>query len=179
MAIELLTVVTLDREGRVKCQHEGCGRHVFARVHVIRQNGKVSFVGSTCFRKLFGDLDLHPSFGGSNGLLLSEEQRKQILANTEAFLEELRLLYEASKQQVSTEMPSEVRDPTRNLTNAVQGSNLVRGKPTHIHLFRCLTCSTPLINYEFESTERFCPQCKTVDNVFTLEKYPISQMARE
>jgi hypothetical protein len=171
--VELVTVITLPEEGRVKCQHDGCGRNVFAQVHVIRRNGNVSFVGSTCFRRLFGDLDLQSSFGGKAGIPLTNDEREQILHNTESFLAQLKTAYEPSAFEIKPSLTSALEPAIGNLEKVPYVARTGRGQPTHIHLFRCLTCSTRLINYEFESTERMCPQCNKADDVFTIEKYPI------
>jgi len=167
MTVQLITIITVPQSQRVKCQHPGCTRNVFSKIHVVRKNGEITFVGGRCFQKLFGDLNLEPVFGGGGGIRLSEAEREKILQNTDEFLAELQTIYEES----------DIEEPkTPEVTVGLSYSNHSKpgkGTPTHIHLFRCLSCSTPLINYEFESTERMCPQCRRSEDVFTLEKYPI------
>jgi hypothetical protein len=88
--IQLLYVVSLDPSERVYCQHPGCNRTVYAKVHITRLDDKISFVGSTCFKKLFGHLALSPTIGGSASKLLSSEERQRLVENTEAFLSAVR-----------------------------------------------------------------------------------------
>lgn len=174
MNVELVTIVTVPQEQRVKCQHEGCGRHVYSKIHVVRKDDEITFVGQTCFRKLFGVLNLAPSFGGKGSTSLTEAEREQILQNSEEFLRELQSRYDAQEPTPTDETELQLAEPDYRSEPIIPRVAPILGKPTHVHLFRCLTCSTPLINYEFESTERKCPQCNTADMVFTLEKYPIS-----
>ena len=166
MNVKLITIVTVPQTKRVKCQHEGCGRHVYSKIHVVRINDEITFVGSVCFRKLFGELDLKPTFGGSIGTKLTESERELILQNTEIFLNELQSRYDIEEPDQLEEADFQPEPIKSEITPK-------RGKPTHIHLFRCLSCSNTLSNYEFESTERLCPRCNTSEMVFTIEKYPV------
>lgn len=177
MPLELVTIVTLPKDRRVTCQHDGCGRHVYAKVHVIRRQGTISFVGHVCFGKLFGNHELQPSIGGKEGTRLSDEERERIVLNTEAFLAELKARYAAQDAEPlptpSNDVATALR-PTNSSPSFGASLNLIpRRQPTYVHLFRCLTCSTRLLNYEFESTERLCPRCNKADDVFTIEKYLI------
>lgn len=175
MSLELITIVTLPKERRVTCQHDGCGRHVYAKVHVIRHSDTLSFVGHVCFRKLFGHHELQPSIGGKDGTRLNDEEREQIVSNTEAFLTELKARYETlvaeSLPAPSANVLTPLRPSNSGLALGASPSPPRRVQPTHIHLFRCLACSTRLLNYEFEGTERLCPRCNNPDEVFTIEKF--------
>ena len=96
MTVQLITIITVPQSQRVKCQHPGCTRNVFSKIHVVRKNGEITFVGGRCFQKLFGDLNLEPVFGGGGGIRLSEAEREKILQNTDEFLAELQTIYEES-----------------------------------------------------------------------------------
>ncbi len=157
--VKLLTVVSLAKDGRVKCQHPGCTRTVYKRVHVISVDEAITFVGSTCFKKLYGDFDLQPLYGNSEGTILSQEERDLILSNTEQFLLSLQSQHMGD---------CEVKIDTPSLTPEKPTPRKIM-RATGIHVYTCFRCSSDRDLYKFESVERTCPKCKRRDEVFTVK----------
>ena len=87
--IELLAVVEVDPADRVRCQAPRCGHSVYKRIHVVRDGPDLRVYGSDCFGQLFGHRlpNAKPRHGGSEGRLLSDEERHLLLENTAALLE--------------------------------------------------------------------------------------------
>lgn len=72
----------------VRCQQPGCGRSIYARVHIVQISGKLMVLGSSCFAKVFGEPHAlgGADFGAGSGVRLTDEERSLLIANTEALL---------------------------------------------------------------------------------------------
>ena len=93
--IELLAVVEVSQDKRIFCQAVGCGHSVYKRIHLVRENGNLSVLGSECFKKLFGDSNYQaPFYSTSDGRRLSEEERQMLLQNTATLVERLKQEFE-------------------------------------------------------------------------------------
>lgn len=93
--VEALAVVEVDPDRRVCCQAADCGKSIWKAVHVVRIEGNLQIVGSTCFKKLYGDV-VPAGIGkytGNESRKLSELERQQLLENTEAFVRMLELRF--------------------------------------------------------------------------------------
>jgi len=95
---ELLAIVSTDFDDRVRCGH--CGHSVYRRVHVVREDGQLLVLGSTCFAKRFGtEMALGTArYGGGEGRKLTEAERQLLIHNTTALLEQ----FEQEHLQVAT-----------------------------------------------------------------------------
>ena len=87
---ELCAIVAVDFSARVRCTQPGCGHAVFRRIHVVRDDGKLLVLGSTCFAKRYGSSDAlgparHGGGSGDSGRQLTETER-QLLVNNSAEL---------------------------------------------------------------------------------------------
>lgn len=85
----LLAVVEVDKDDRIICQAEGCGHSVYKRIHVVRDKGRITVIGSECFKRLYGGMEHIPQtplFGSSEGRRLSAEERAALLENTERLI---------------------------------------------------------------------------------------------
>lgn len=91
MVAILKAILQVDKDHRVQCQQPGCAHGVYRAIHVIEEDGKLSVLGSTCFKKRFGREDAigKPSFGSGTGQMLSAEQRQMLIENTAALIEVL------------------------------------------------------------------------------------------
>lgn len=85
---QLLAIVAVDPEHRVRCGQPGCGHSVYARIHVVRADGELLVLGSTCFEKRYGSGSAlgAPSYGGGNGRQLTPEERGLLEENTALLL---------------------------------------------------------------------------------------------
>lgn len=83
----LLAVVEVPERLRVVCCNSGCGRSVYRAVHVVRENGQLLVLGSTCFERRYGHGALGaPRYGGGQGRTLSAEEREMLANNTAALI---------------------------------------------------------------------------------------------
>lgn len=96
--VQLLAVVEVPSENRVRCQSAGCNHPVFRRIHVVRENSVVRVYGSECFKKLFVGLPVAssiPQFTSSDGRHLTGEERQLLIENTERLIQKFESEYQA------------------------------------------------------------------------------------
>lgn len=97
---ELLSVVEVPFDARIRCQAEGCGHSVYKRIHVVRDGDTLKVLGSDCFNKLFGrGTRSQPRYGGSDGRVLTQEERELLLSNTAQLLQRFQNEHEASLEE--------------------------------------------------------------------------------
>lgn len=117
----LLTIVRVDEEHKLVCQAPGCGRGIYAAVHVIRdETGAVHVVGSDCYLKLMGHekaTEEGPAFGGWDGRRLTEEERNAMLADTAAFVARMEAQFRAEAAEAAA-MAAEEADRQRLVESA-------------------------------------------------------------
>jgi hypothetical protein len=97
-ASQLLAVVEVPREDRVRCQSVGCNHSVFRRIHVVRENSAIRVYGSECFKKLFVGLPIAsatPHYTSSEGRQLTDEERQLLVENTERLIQQFEAQYQA------------------------------------------------------------------------------------
>ena len=85
MAAELIAVVEVEWDGRIRCQAPGCSRAVHKAVHVIAADGRLLVYGSSCSADYFGfgkSNSPGPRYGTSKGRKLTNEERDTLVANT-------------------------------------------------------------------------------------------------
>lgn len=90
----LCAIVAVSETNRVRCQEVGCGRPVFASVHIVEDGGQLLVLGSRCFEKRYGTgsalgAPVHGS-GSGTGRRLSDAERLLLEENTQALLEQFR-----------------------------------------------------------------------------------------
>lgn len=83
----LLAVVEVPKELRVVCCNPGCGHSVYRAVHVVKDQGELLVLGSTCFDRRYGQGALgSPRYGGGQWRLLTPEEREMLAVNTAALI---------------------------------------------------------------------------------------------
>lgn len=89
---ELLAVVTVADDKKVVCLHDNCMRPISKAVHIVRIDGKITVVGSTCYKKsvvhLISQKNQEAKYLGAAGTMLSENDRELLLNNTESLIEQ-------------------------------------------------------------------------------------------
>lgn len=120
----LLDVVEVDKARRVRCQADGCGHAVYARIHVVLDHGKFLVLGGDCFQRLFGVVlqGAKSYYGGSANTptVLTEEMRALLNSNTAEFIERLeqrRLQIEAELAQRQAAQQSSQRESSLHVTS--------------------------------------------------------------
>lgn len=100
MQAELLAIVEVGKEKRVRCQAPHCTHSVYRRIHIVRQESGIHVYGSSCFKHIFEGLPIISSpaiythSGGSREL--TDEERRLLIENTE----ELIRRFEAEHQSI-------------------------------------------------------------------------------
>ena len=111
---QLMAVVEVDKEDRIICQRDGCGHSVYKRIHIVRENGRFTVLGSECFKLLYGsdDTGAVPLYGSSAGQLLTDAERQVLIDNTDRFiamLEHARALDLRARQEEQREREEAAR----------------------------------------------------------------------
>ena len=86
---KLLAIVSVEHEDRVQCGQPGCGHSIYRAIHVVRDNGSLIVLGSTCFAKRYGSAATLGTarFGtGDGGRKLTAEERMLLVDNTAELL---------------------------------------------------------------------------------------------
>lgn len=110
---QLLAIVEVPREDRVRCHAPDCNHVVYRRIHVVREDSIISVYGSECFKKLFEGAPVSsslPYYTSSEGRQLSKEERQMLLENTARLIERFETEYQAelaSKTATSRLAPPE------------------------------------------------------------------------
>jgi len=117
---QLLAVVEVPRDDRVRCQSVGCNHSVFRRIHVVRENSTVRVYGSECFKKLFVGLPVAsstPQYTSSEGRRLTDEERQLLVENTERLIQQFESQYQAdlARKTVFVAVPPAPAKPTPTL----------------------------------------------------------------
>ncbi|WP_313316078.1 hypothetical protein [Pulveribacter sp.] len=99
---QLLAIVSVDRADRVLCQNPGCGHGVHAAVHVVLEGLQLLVLGSTCYRRRYGQAaSSTPVLAGSSwgsGQRLSDDDRALLQHNTAALIERFRARLQDEQQ---------------------------------------------------------------------------------
>ena len=119
---ELLAIVQVEPDRRVRCGAPDCTKTVYARIHVIREDGAIKVLGSTCFDRLYGGgAKQTPRFTSGAGTLLTEEERRKLLKNTEQFIHDLEAkmpkpeVTPPPEPETAEMLPEAPRGPSRNV----------------------------------------------------------------
>lgn len=106
---ELLAIIEIPKSKKVLCQHTGCGRAVYKKVHVFRNKGQIKIYGSECAKKLLGQRlkTKTPLIQSSGGISLSEADVELLLKNTEELIVDLEKRYKN---------PIEIKEPQQDFS---------------------------------------------------------------
>lgn len=98
---QLLAIVEVEHDQRVRCGNPGCGSSVYKAIHVVRDGAELLVLGSTCFGNRYGRGVLGtPRYGSGVGRMLTTEEREMLLSNTAALLERFEGELEAQRQKL-------------------------------------------------------------------------------
>ncbi|MBK6295335.1 MAG: hypothetical protein IPF55_14415 [Rhodoferax sp.] len=123
---ELCAIVAVDFSARVRCEQPGCGHAVYRRIHVVRDEGRLLVMGSTCFAKRYGSTDaLGPARhggGSDSGRQLTEAERQLLVHNTAA------LLSQFEQERLPTPLP--IKSPVQPASSITNRSEATPREPT-------------------------------------------------
>lgn len=98
---QLLAIVEVEHDQRVRCGNPGCGHSVHKAIHVVQDGPELLVLGSTCFNKRYGGGALgKPRYGGGAGRTLTAEERELLLTNTTALLERFEAELDVKRQKL-------------------------------------------------------------------------------
>lgn len=86
---QLLVRLEIDKSRRVQCQCRGCGKTVYADVHIVQwPDGEIACWGSRCFEREMGiaGKKLQAVYSRVNGRKLTNEERDLLDANRETLI---------------------------------------------------------------------------------------------
>lgn len=103
-AVELLAIVEVEKERRVRCRSEGCKHTVYKKIHIVLfSDGTVTCYGQSCFKELAEQFPKlkgkRPSLGDRSSEPLTDEERLLLEQNTEELLNRFRRQLEEARQQ--------------------------------------------------------------------------------
>lgn len=109
---ELLAIVSVDKDDRVRCGQPNCGHSVYRQIHVVRDGVELMVLGSTCFAKRYGGSDALGTarFGGGGGRQLTNAERQMLLNNTYALLAQFEEERRQALSQATMIRPPPVQD---------------------------------------------------------------------
>jgi len=115
-AAQLLAIVEVPRDDRVRCQSAGCNHSVYRRIHVVRESSAVRVYGSECFKKLFvghSVASATPHYTSSEGRHLTDEERQLLIENTERLIQQFESEYktELARKAALTTVRSTPKPP--------------------------------------------------------------------
>jgi len=88
---ELLTILEVPKDKRVRCQYRGCLHPIYKQIHIIRHaSGAISCIGSKCYSLLKESHALTavtaPLLGDRSSVRLTEEEISLLASNTEELI---------------------------------------------------------------------------------------------
>ena len=122
---QLMAVVEVDKEDRIICQRDGCGHSVYKRIHIVRENGRFTVLGSECFKLLYGsdDTGAVPLYGSSAGQLLTDAERQVLIDNTDRFI----AMLEAQRLQLEHARALDLRARQEEQREREEAARIIRG----------------------------------------------------
>ncbi len=158
---ELLVRVELDRSRRVQCQCRGCGRTVYADVHLIRwPDGEIACWGSGCFAREMGiaQKNMQATYNRVNGWRLTAEERDLLDANREALIARIKGLEEAILQAEMRRAQAHKAIQTASRAKPVNPPDLPRNYNERSHKFTVIfrDQTDKILKQVYRGDEQFC-----------------------
>lgn len=98
---QLLAVVEVGHDQRVRCGNPGCGHSVYKAVHIVQEGAELMVLGSTCFDKRFGRGSLgNARYGSGVSRPLTPEERELLISNTALLLQQFEHEHQANRQKL-------------------------------------------------------------------------------
>ena len=137
---ELLAIVEVPRDDRVRCQPDGCNHPVFRRIHIVREDAVIRVYGSECFKRLFTGESISsstPRYTTSDGRELTEAERQLLIENTERLIRQFEDAYQVDARRRAAQIPpvpprlAQTQAPTaRVITPAMRAAAEAQAKQT-------------------------------------------------
>ena len=193
---QLLERVEVDKSRRVQCQCRGCGKTVYADIHIIQwPDGEIACWGSRCFEREMGIAGkrLEAVYSRVNGRRLTDEERDLLEANREALIARIKGIAEeiirAEKRReqavstIETAKPvgrrKDVEKPTQKVpviaTSGIQPPTqlLNYDERSHKYTIRFRDDSGEILKQLYRGNEQFCRWFIEAE----FEKYPVGTTA--
>ena len=152
--IKLLAIVEVDKNARVLCQSEGCGKSVYKRIHVVNENNKIIVLGQTCYSHIYGGNasiftdDVGAYYTSDKARKLTAEERNLLLKNTEKLIEQ----FENEKRNLPEEK-IEHSAPEAIPDKILEGTHMLRNVNCHYcqQPMKTRAKSAPVVGYKCEA----------------------------
>ncbi len=115
---QLLAIVEVDKDKRVKCCGPGCKSYVYRRIHVVLSNEKIEVLGSTCYQRNYLNIRKNSEYTGSYSRKLTEEERKLLAENTVLLIKKFE--EERRKEQEKQQSKPKTKEPNGGATREVK-----------------------------------------------------------
>ena len=152
---ELLQIVEVEQENRVRCCAPRCNRSLYKKIHVVRDNGELLVLGEKCYGLIYKARESKQSnYFSHASRKLSSEERMLLIENTESLI----ALFEQEHKEKEAIRKTAIPAPGYIPKKMMQGGVL---DATERYVF-CLYCgckmptklkSTPAKGFK-------CTQCK-------------------
>ncbi len=153
---ELLQVVEVNPEDKVRCCAPDCHRSVYKRIHVVRDNGEIIVLGETCYGLIYKNIESKKSnYFGSTSRKLSPEERLLLVENTEALIAKFE---QEHKHQIEASRAATLAAP-KGEQQLSPSPAAPQGFERHVS---CIYCGTRMSTHlKFTPAKGFkCAQCK-------------------
>ncbi len=107
----LLDTIEVDKNERVQCQCKGCGKGIYAAIHMIQlPSGEIQCWGNRCYAReagLAGFPRMEPLYSGFNGRKLTEEEREWLRTNRDRLIAKFKAEHEEKLRRQEEERQAE------------------------------------------------------------------------
>lgn len=152
--IKLLAILEVDKNARVLCQSDGCGKSIYKRIHVVNDNNKIIVLGQTCYSRIYGGNtsiftdDVGAHYTADKSRKLTAEERDLLLKNTEKLIEQ----FENEKRNLPEEK-IEYSAPEAIPDKILEGTHILRNVNCHYckQPMKTRAKSAPVVGYKCEA----------------------------
>jgi hypothetical protein len=121
-----LAIIAVDKADRVQCQCNGCGKGIFAAIHMVAlPDNEIQCWGSDCYAYEAGLAHvsaMKPMFPFLNGRRLTEAEREQLRSNRQRLVEQFKAQHEAELLRLEEARQADAvkggKDVRRNIDHA-------------------------------------------------------------
>lgn len=153
---ELLQIVEVDSEDKVRCCAPGCHRSVYKKIHIVRDEGEIIVLGETCYGIIYNNIESKKSnYFRSSSRKLSPAERLLLIDNTEALIAKFEQEYQYQLKASSSATLVRPKVDQRLPKLSVDSQAFER----HVN---CIYCGSRMSTHlKFTPAKGFkCAQCK-------------------
>ena len=162
---ELLQIVEVEQENRVRCCAPNCNRSVYKKIHVVRDNGEILVLGEKCYGLIYKIREPKQSNYFSNtSRKLSSEERTLLIENTDSLI----ALFEKEHKEKETTRKAATQAPNYILKQTI-AEVVLDATERYISCLYC-GCRMPTKLKSTPAKGFKCDQCKATGAVLPPRK---------